>query len=1369
MYSNFGLATNDAPINFTLNSLYYGSNLEDRLDVKVNADVDTPLPEYSQSLDASEERNGLYDSVTDERGNSEESVNEPFTENELQLVALNLSSLIEFELFRLLFFVLKTTDAAQSFGYNYLRVIGDVLQIANLLFPHFKFTHKSFYSWLFEYFVVELDAGISSHSPSGDVKQTSALPTVPEILVSGKRTAPINGLFREQLWLSVMQWSRYPDLLDYLLSQCDGRVGIPSLVTFSFVELIARHSLPEVGQQTPITMPIHQQYAFHSLFNFVQAMYSNEANATDDHLKLLNDSLNQKMLLHQAANEFNRNPKEGLKFLVKHSLIKSIDDHDSLIKFLATTPGVSKKELGEFISRPEQLTLLAAFIKQLNFSNKRIDEALRLLLEQFRLPGEAQQIGRIMETFSEQYFKTVEPGTFANADAAYVLSYSIILLNTDQHNPRVRKPMTLEEFTRNVRGINDGKNFDGDYIAEIYNSIHHSEIVMPGEHQGTPLGLKHAFRELLAQVPYPTETSALIPNCSKSIFVYMWPFILNSFSYYFDVAEDDLSIKDSALGFCYFARLAAKFDHTASMESLLNLLSNSTGISQGYGRYFSQRSLRKNPSPSEGPVDQFGINMGSSMRQQIALKLYLALTLEYRDFLGSASFLKLVENLQCLFFHGYLPLEKNASPPLVEMPPVSSLLVLLTKPYAAQKQAYYKMVLQQASQRPSANQKRSDGLFSTISQLITMTASGFSDKAEHEIAPPDEVDAEQHFAQLLKDWNALDIVERAKFSSGDALRHLLKALSLLSFQKSAHSAEGKEILELSPSAGVMFHWITTLVLNNADNLSLVIDVFETHLDSLLSAFVRAFFANDTPSGPVTSPVPVSPELVQQERKGGIPSLALMELVIIKFFSLYDPVDPDKTCETLSKWLWSKGLVYIRRFGELPGVSVPVLTPEPFLVPFEVSPIIETLQKCTSSVQRLHRETIYKEKALDSFLKIFLSARADPAGAQYAFDGLSYLFSPLLSADFKSYIQWESDALTFAFDAAMTFISVYPFERLAMEMQARLIQAKSMLQGQQAYEQTVQDLRTRKRELLQGALERAISALSWISKMCPGVIDYLGSTSQLNAERLWYEYWLRVLTGLAQQLSHPFRDVRQQSVSLLQRFLLSDSLFCDTCGGKSIERDVVVSDCFEHVLFPLLDDLSLRDAPFALSGAELEDSLLSLHSRSTTGNVTAIDSSEQIQQQRLRTDLDEMQARVAGLSCKVFLHHAVYLFENVPNSSERVTQWSLRLLGYMAKFLKIGQELHDRNNSDYLYEAILESLKNMLLVLHAQNLFSHGNFFKQTIQAVQAFSPSLIDDVFHIDKENPPESLPLTANLTLSQKESEKVSVPLPEQPQSESA
>lgn len=75
------------------------------------------------------------------------------------------------------------------------------------------------------------------------------------------------------------------------------------------------------------------------------------------------------------------------------------------------------------------------------------------MLTAFRLPGESQQIDRIAETFAETYF-AAQPGILPlpcpdvghlldaaeikNQDAVHVLAYSIIMLNTDQHNRQIR-------------------------------------------------------------------------------------------------------------------------------------------------------------------------------------------------------------------------------------------------------------------------------------------------------------------------------------------------------------------------------------------------------------------------------------------------------------------------------------------------------------------------------------------------------------------------------------------------------------------------------------------------------------------------------------------------------------------------------------------------------------------------------------------------------------------------------------------------------------------------------------------------------------------------------------------------------------------
>ncbi len=65
------------------------------------------------------------------------------------------------------------------------------------------------------------------------------------------------------------------------------------------------------------------------------------------------------------------------------------------------------------------------------------ESSFRMFLESFRLPGEAQKIARVMEAFGAEYYEQC-PDVFHDPDVVYVLAYSTILLNTDQHNPMVR-------------------------------------------------------------------------------------------------------------------------------------------------------------------------------------------------------------------------------------------------------------------------------------------------------------------------------------------------------------------------------------------------------------------------------------------------------------------------------------------------------------------------------------------------------------------------------------------------------------------------------------------------------------------------------------------------------------------------------------------------------------------------------------------------------------------------------------------------------------------------------------------------------------------------------------------------------------------
>ena len=100
------------------------------------------------------------------------------------------------------------------------------------------------------------------------------------------------------------------------------------------------------------------------------------------------------------------------------------------------------------------------------------------------MPGEAQKIDRFMLKFAERYVK-YNPDIFANADAAYVLAYSCIMLNVDQHNRQIKKRMTKAEFIKNNRGINDNADLPEEFLSAIFDEIHTNEIKMKDDEDKT--------------------------------------------------------------------------------------------------------------------------------------------------------------------------------------------------------------------------------------------------------------------------------------------------------------------------------------------------------------------------------------------------------------------------------------------------------------------------------------------------------------------------------------------------------------------------------------------------------------------------------------------------------------------------------------------------------------------------------------------------------------------------------------------------------------------------------------------------------------------------------------------------------------------
>ena len=131
------------------------------------------------------------------------------------------------------------------------------------------------------------------------------------------------------------------------------------------------------------------------------------------------------------------------------------------------------------LSHTEYDALRSAYLGLLDFTGMTFDAALRAFLTSsgFRLPGEAQKIDRMLVAFCRAYCAD-NADAFPSADAAFILAFALVMLNTDQHNAnmRHRTPMTEEQFVANLRGVNNGADFPRGMLSECYASVRDREI-----------------------------------------------------------------------------------------------------------------------------------------------------------------------------------------------------------------------------------------------------------------------------------------------------------------------------------------------------------------------------------------------------------------------------------------------------------------------------------------------------------------------------------------------------------------------------------------------------------------------------------------------------------------------------------------------------------------------------------------------------------------------------------------------------------------------------------------------------------------------------------------------------------------------------
>ena len=191
-----------------------------------------------------------------------------------------------------------------------------------------------------------------------------------------------------------------------------------------------------------------------------------------------------------AVLRFNGKPKLGLEYLKGMGLWDGTPEGLAAWVAGALETGLSKRRVGEFFggTHPLATPTFDAWLGLLGGDlgpGATLDGALRVLLRKFRLPGEAQCIDRVMEGFARAFKRanppeSAEPWPYSE-DAAYVLSFSLVMLNTDLHSQNIKDAdrMTRDGFVSNNRGIDaGGADLPRALLEALYDGVKREEIKM---------------------------------------------------------------------------------------------------------------------------------------------------------------------------------------------------------------------------------------------------------------------------------------------------------------------------------------------------------------------------------------------------------------------------------------------------------------------------------------------------------------------------------------------------------------------------------------------------------------------------------------------------------------------------------------------------------------------------------------------------------------------------------------------------------------------------------------------------------------------------------------------------------------------------
>ncbi|ELU03437.1 hypothetical protein CAPTEDRAFT_227129 [Capitella teleta] len=1034
----------------------------------------------------------------------------------------------------------------------------------------------------------------------------------------------------------------------------------------------------------------------------------------------------KKKLYQTGTEQFNQKPSKGVSFLQEHELLSTPLDAEEVVEFIKGNPKLDKKQIGEYISNKKNNKVLEAYQKSFVFDDTRVDEALRMYLETFRLPGEAPVISYILEHFADHWHKTNgEP--FANADAAFTLAYAVIMLNVDQHNTNAKKqniPMTVHEFKKNLTKVNGGEDFEQEMLDEMYQAVKSDEIVMPAEQTGI-VKENYMWKVLIRRGAGSGGSFIHAPTgaLDRELFSLVWGPTVAALSFVFDKSLEETIIQKAVTGFRKCAMISAHYDINDVFDNLVISLCKFTTLlsSVEFGNNSkAQLSARTvfNLAQSHGHILREGWkNILDCMLQLYRAKLLPEVLVKVEDFLDPSGKVSLIR------------------------------------------------------EDVSQNQRSDSGVLSSFySYFVTETP-------QQRGPSPEEQEAIRKSQRCLQDCHVERLITESKFLIEESLLELAKALIAAS-NPDLHDNGGCGGISCYDDADVFFlELLIKVVLQNRDRINNFWQSIRDHFyDLAVNATEHTFLLERTVVGLLRLAI----RLLRREEISSQVLASLRILLMIKptllhsvgrhvAYALHELLRTNAAnIHSADDWYTLFTLLEVVGAGTNPP---PMLQQATSMVSLS-----DTGAQSDSELTACSGSSEAGDRGYNSDGELYAHDPAAIAGKHVATEGKGHVveakplpashgswmlvystnktdgeqrgnqFSIVLNEELKHH---DSKSLikcceTLAFlvrDAA--HVTPHNFEScvhaIRVFVEASINGAHLKCQQQKAQATNEQQPSGRKARKLKKAEENKMKK----SKSSPSHLqhihesdderendDYHSISIQLldlmhtlhtraasifsswaeeekcrlegkesfyldtegqqeavkisaEASTLWVKCWCPLLQGIARLCCDARRNVRSQALTYLQRALLVHDL--QTLSAVEWEN------CFNKVLFPLLSNL-----------------LESINPQDPTG-------------------IEETRMRASTLLCKVFLQHLSPLL-----SLSTFTALWLTILEFMDKFMHVDK-------SDLLCEAIPESLKNMLLVMHTAGILStsageRSQLWKLTWDRIDTFLPNLRREVFKPHEE-----------------------------------